>query len=75
MTTIINTPRGSGDGESSAVGLVLGIIVTLIVGGLIVYYVFPSLRGAPQEPSTSTTEINVEVPTPSIPTPTPAPAE
>jgi len=37
MTTIINTPRGSSDSDGSGIGLLLGIIVTLIVGGLIVY--------------------------------------
>lgn len=72
MTTIINSP-GEKTEDGSGVGLVLGIIVTLILVGLFVFYMLPTLRTT--EPNEPSTQIQIDVPTPSAnPTPTPAPS-
>lgn len=60
MTTIINTPGGGND-DSSGFGLIIGIILTLILGGLFVYYILPTLRSG-ETKSSPNTEIKVVVP-------------
>lgn len=73
MTTIINTPTTGNDDSSSGLALIIGIVLVLVLGGLFLYYILPSLRNdVPQ--SQPNTEINVELPTPTTDT-TPQPAQ
>jgi hypothetical protein len=44
MTTVVNNP-GDGSGESSGVGLVLGIIVAIVLVGAFVVYALPAMMG------------------------------
>lgn len=62
MTTVINNP-GDGD-SSSAMGVIVGIIVVIILGALFFMYALPAIRGgaAPQDDSGSL-NINVDLPT------------
>lgn len=66
MTTIINNPGTGDEGDGPAIGVIIGILLALIVGGILLFYFLPELRGT-KEPDTTTTEIKIELPV----TPTP----
>lgn len=66
MTTIINTPKNGSD-DSSAVGLLVGILLTVVVVGAVIYFAVPSLNKdvADEKPT-------IEITLPSSDEPTPA---
>lgn len=61
MTTIINTPPREG-GDSSAVGVILSILVFIVLAGLFMVYGLPQLRSNEVPAKQDTTEINVTIP-------------
>jgi hypothetical protein len=61
MTTVINTPQGSGDnGSGFSSGLLIGILLLIIVGFLVYRYGI-----GPRRAQNSSPTINVQVPLPS----------
>ncbi len=73
MTTIVNTPPSNDNGDSG-LGIILGVILTLVVITLFFVYVLPTLRSNTANPRIDTVNIDVKLPTPapgSTSTPTP----
>ena len=63
MTTIINNPgEGGSDSDSSAIGIIIGVLLVLVLGGILLFYFLPNLRYAKN--ADTTTEIKIEIPTP-----------
>ncbi len=64
MATVINNPGGS-DGESTGVGMIIGIILAIVVIALFLIYGIPAMRGGnTNNPPAGGTNINVNLPTP-----------
>ncbi len=74
MTTIINP--SSGDNSSSGVGLVLGVILSLVLIALFFIYGFPAMRNNNAAPKDDI-NVNIELPKkdvqPTSSTPSPSP--
>lgn len=73
MTTVINNP-GNGDGSDSAVGMIVGIIVLLMIVGLFFVYALPAIRGSGAAPQNGAIDVNVKLPSGGDTSPDPAPA-
>ena len=71
MSTIINNPTGSSE-DSSGVGVIAGIVLTVILGILFVLYALPLLRNQ-ATPTPTTSEIKVTLPEVPAKANTPAP--
>ena len=62
MTTIINSPKEE-SGDSSAFGVIAGILMFILLASLFIFYGMPQLKNANNPASKKdTTEINVTVP-------------
>ncbi len=57
MATVINNPS---DGDSSAMGVVVGIIVVIILGALFFMYALPAMRNT-QAPQDNGGSLNIDV--------------
>lgn len=53
MTTIVNTPSGSANGDGGSSGTIIGVILLIIVLLLLFFYGFPLLRGSRQQPTST----------------------
>lgn len=71
MTTVINNP-GVGETGDSAVGMIVGVILLLVVVGLFFVYALPAIRGNSAAPRSDTVDVNVKFPAGGT-SPTPAP--
>lgn len=61
MNTIINNPGNTGDGESTGVGLILGIILAIVIIALFFVYALPAIRGT-STPQNGTVDVNIKLP-------------
>ena len=59
MSTVINNPGG---GESSGMGLVVGIVVAIIAVGLFFFFVLPAIRGGGQGGKDANINVDVKLP-------------
>jgi len=64
MATIINTPGGNNNGESTGAGMVIGAILVILIVVLVLLYAVPYFRNQMRDNNSNPT-INVEVPLPS----------
>ena len=60
MATIINNP-GEGSGDSSAVGIVVGVLLAILIIFLFFRYALPAMRGNPA-PQNGGLNVNVQLP-------------
>ena len=51
MTTVINTPQGSGSNDNSGMGIIIGVIILVVVLFLFFFYGMPYFRGNTQQNS------------------------
>lgn len=61
MTTIINNPNGGERGDSSGVGIILGVILAVVLIALFFVYGLPAMRGATPSGSTINVPDKVDV--------------
>jgi len=59
MATIINTPAAPAQDNSSATGLMVGLVLFIAFAFLFFYYGLPALRNATQQAPSG---VNVEIP-------------
>jgi uncharacterized membrane protein len=62
MTTVINTPGSGNNGDNSGLGMIMGILITIVVIVLFLIYGLPAIRSN-EAPKDDGLNINVTLPT------------
>jgi len=61
METVINNP-GGGSGESSGMGMIVGVILAIVIIVLFFMYGLPAIRSNQAADDNGSVDINVELP-------------